>query len=1724
MASLSEILNDPNYLNANEETKAAIFTKYAPQDENYTQANAATQAAIRSRFGVEGQPGIGARSNLDTSLYSGYQGVKGGLAGLAGRLGIMDIEKAKQIQEEAEEKGKKAFKPIEGGWGTDFSGKFVETLGQSIPYMIAPIAAAGVATVAGAPGAVATGISGLASAIQFAGSNLQRQQEQGIALEDTNLTGAIATAIPQAALETLSFRMIPGVQRLFGKAGKEITEAQAAEIAKQGIIRSTAAYGAQGARTGGIEGMTEVGQQFLERLQAGLSLGDQDAVNEFVASFVGGAVLGGPLSIPGTAMRRDQARQMAAQAPQAPETPAGETETAEAPPAVPPVTPPVAPASQEGVPSDVGIDRAAMEEEFLRSQGQLPLAPPVAPVEAAPVAPVAQPAQIAQAEDVQPSAEDIVPLDDKGEPIKAPESIAPPKAPEVIDPNIEAQLAAEEPDVESTIPDYPPPPKAEKVSRAAIEARPARVMYGVDVDGNLNVPVTEGGLPFKTRKEAIEAKKLQPDLRIMEAKDGFVLAEKTAKEIAADKIKAKRLQQPPAKIMAAHEFIASLGGLNKKEASELDPDAAKKNIRVGNKFFYSPKGMTIAEAAEKLREAGYIESENSNEAYQILQDSIADPVYSIYDADAIAEQRFAERDAELAAQAKTKEAAAAQEAIDISRENAEFQDYLVLERELGDPTATMLDLGYTQKELQDSGFVDANFDLQVAISALHDLATSENIDALGAIDSVKPKKSQTTQEKVNAEEQAIATEITQAAQPRGRADVGKADETQGAETKEPVKTSALIAAKPPADTTEVLVSRPPKDATVAQPPINPKPWESLPDMTAKDTWIIRLFDKNRNLKLTQEAIAKAGGELKQELDAYTAETLSHGKIERNWSDFLVFELDPVLKEMQAKKVSDDQLTEYLVMRHAKEANKLIAERNPDNPAKQDNGVGVTYKEREEYFENLSPERKKVFESIAKKVDGILTKTRDMLEKGGVISPEDRKTWEEMFEFYIPTRREESDFMLPSSSYRRVGDFAKSRTGSSKKVVDVLANIAINREIAINRIEKERIYRSVYGLSVMNPNPEYWKAIVPEAYKNRDELANELVDMFDIDRTDANDMADLIFNEPSREYFDKQAGVVRNRIDSSAKYKDYVLPVKMEGKDRFVFFNPKNARAAQTIQSLRGLDVPQLRGLMAAVAPLTRFFSAINTQYNLIFGAFNFVRDVQGAQFNLSTTPIADRKIAVLKGTFKAIPEIYTAIRERNAGKPFSDTSDGSWDDFTKHGGKVGYKDQFAKVNESVNVIEKKLKEIDRGGLKQFAFDVKDWVSNANDVLENAVRVSTYREALDKFKSEYKGEIPARELENMKEKAANIAKNITVNFNRKGTAGVTAGALYAFFNASAQGTAKLYETLKGPLGKKIVAGGIALGIAQAVWLAMAGFDEDEPTEFIKQKNLIFPTGDGKYVMWPMPFGFNVFPNIGRLLTETVTKAARGQNVSDKLFDTITMLANAFNPLGGGGLAQMITPTVGDPLMALVENRDAFGRPISRESRGTEPKPGYTISRDPSPSISQYLAEFINNVSFGDKDKRGWVSPTADQIDYLAGQIGGGVYRELSKIGKAGKSVVTGEEMQDSQIPVYGKIAGDINSKQAISQRFYSNVKTMSEHEDAIKGRISRKENVSQYMRENPEASLWRRANTLENEISKLNARRRELVKKSAPIEEIKRIDDQKTRRMKEFNDRVRKYNQ
>ena len=248
------------------------------------------------------------------ALKASTQELKGDVAALLGRTGLMDEAKAEEYRAAQKKKAQDMFAPTEEGWADAPFLKARELLGGSLPYVVAPVVAAGAAKVAApAAGLAALGAGFGAGAAQYTATNLGRQldTEEGKALKDTDLLAAGAAAIPQAALDTLSLRLIPGVGRIFGAAGKKITPEMAKEIAQQGMLKTAGAYALQGAKTAGIEGTTEVAQQFLERLQAGLDIADPEARDEYFESFIGGAVLGGTLSVPGKFMERGGAKQLA---------------------------------------------------------------------------------------------------------------------------------------------------------------------------------------------------------------------------------------------------------------------------------------------------------------------------------------------------------------------------------------------------------------------------------------------------------------------------------------------------------------------------------------------------------------------------------------------------------------------------------------------------------------------------------------------------------------------------------------------------------------------------------------------------------------------------------------------------------------------------------------------------------------------------------------------------------------------------------------------------------------------------------------------------------------------------------------------------------------------------------------------------------------------------------------------------------------------------------------------------------------------------------------------------------------------------------------------------------------------------------------------------------------------------------------------------------------------
>jgi hypothetical protein len=252
---------------------------------------------------VKKEEGPPPASGFMPALKSGISSLKGDVAALAGRTGLMDEANAEKYIQEQEAYRQKTFKPTET-FGEAPLTKTAELLGGSLPYMAAPLAA-GIGALA-APGAaiVAPVAAGLTSAAQFTGSNLSRQMGEGKKLGETELGSAAAAAIPQAALDTLSFRLLPGISRIFSAAGKEVPKEVLAQATKQNLSKIAGDYALATGKGAGVEGLTEAGQQIFERLQAGLSITDEKARSEYFDSFIGGAVLGGAISPAGRYFER----------------------------------------------------------------------------------------------------------------------------------------------------------------------------------------------------------------------------------------------------------------------------------------------------------------------------------------------------------------------------------------------------------------------------------------------------------------------------------------------------------------------------------------------------------------------------------------------------------------------------------------------------------------------------------------------------------------------------------------------------------------------------------------------------------------------------------------------------------------------------------------------------------------------------------------------------------------------------------------------------------------------------------------------------------------------------------------------------------------------------------------------------------------------------------------------------------------------------------------------------------------------------------------------------------------------------------------------------------------------------------------------------------------------------------------------------------------------------
>lgn len=935
-------------------------------------------------------------------------------------------------------------------------------------------------------------------------------------------------------------------------------------------------------------------------------------------------------------------------------------------------------------------------------------------------------------------------------------------------------------------------------------------------------------------------------------------------------------------------------------------------------------------------------------------------------------------------------------------------------------------------------------------------------------------------------------------------------------------------------------------------PQNPTPLQrlkakalQLTSPQAITSLIYEYQDKNIDLKRLRDHIKELGGTITDLNDAYLGEELYHKRVAKRTQDFLSEELKPLLADLRARGLDLPTLEQFLHARHAPEANKVLAERNPNaqmidagrkqaqqavralelqlqrakaqgtatkaiedalTEAREDASrwigaqafqgtedertslSGMSDAAAKAFMDGLQPGQRVHLDALAAKVDAINAKTLDTLEKYGLMDKASMDAWRNTYQHYVPLHRDEAHPDAVShpigQGFSTKGAASKRRTGSNEKVTNILAHIAMQRESALTRGEKNRVAKKLYLMAAQNPDPEVWAVDKP----------------------------------PMTKTVDSETGFVRTNVDPTYKNKPNVVMVRISGKDQAIVFNERNPEAVRLAQSIKSADLGELNAFDSLMGKATRWLASVNTQYNPIFGIINFARDVQAAVLQLSTTPLRGQERAVAAGVPAALRGIYAEVRSRRAGAGRG-TGDWAklWEEMQDEGGTTGYRELFIDPAERVKALNKEIQSLERGQASELAHAVVDWLSDYNETMENAVRLSAYKVALDQGMS--------------KERAASLAKNLTVNFNRRGRQTAKLGAYYAFLNAAIQGSTRMVETLRGPMGKKIMLGGVMIGAVNtliAMTMMGAGGDDDnwaKIPDFVKERSVIVPLGREDYLAIPMPLGYHVLPNMGRKAVEMMLHNDPTVGAGKHVADMAKLVLDAFNPLGGSGnVAQMIAPTPIDPAVALMMNRDWTGKPIYREdSSSLDPTPGHTRTKDTASTFSKVVSEAIVKVTGGSDYQPGAVNWTPDQLDYVIGQLTGGLGRELMKVEQTATAPFTGDELPPYKVPLVGRVYGNTRGPASESDKFYENLTKLNGVEREIKGRARDEVEVDEYMASEPLADLVGLGNSAQNQISKLRQVRREVVRQGLPgyQSEVKELNQQIGDVMKTVNQEVRR---
>ena len=784
-------------------------------------------------------------------------------------------------------------------------------------------------------------------------------------------------------------------------------------------------------------------------------------------------------------------------------------------------------------------------------------------------------------------------------------------------------------------------------------------------------------------------------------------------------------------------------------------------------------------------------------------------------------------------------------------------------------------------------------------------------------------------------------------------------------------------------------------------------WEKsspTPYGAALERLALRFQDKFFSVMLLQEDIEQfRDNPLPESQDFKMAMAQMYGMV-RTDIEALEVKLETIKTMMSDAGLTAEQVSDYMYAKHAPERNKFIFSIRPEL----ESGSGMTNAEAEAIIDEL--ESKEMVE-ISKFIQGILSETRQLMVSSGLESQKVIDTWESMYDHYVPLSglaydeysEEEHYYPTGGAGMAVYGKTSKSAKGrQSKTGVNLIANIIMQSAMVSQRARKDQAMLNLHELVKNNPNENVWG----------------------------------VFSSKNPKMKIGKDGSMEPMTEFEMKGNRNFVPIRINGEQHFIYFKKKDYADA-----LNGMTTEKLSGVFKFMSGPMNLMRNSFTQYNPGFFVGNFFRDIHGAVYNvmaeleneggiLSAYDINTKEFtkAIIKSSFTTLKVL---LNEAAFSREISPEMQAYIQEWEESGGRTGFSYSEA-INDVVENLRKDAQT--KGVVKQgveFIFDKPakffEYVKGINEAFENSIRLSAY--------------IEARKAGVSIGKAAQLSKEITVNFNRSGEWGPTLNSVFLFFNASVQGLSRFSNTFGGikesipnnpdelPSWKnrltapRKLAGGMVLLSALQTMINIALSDRDEDDElrytkiadYKKERGFLVMVNGENYINVPLGYGYNIFNNAGMMLAEV---ACGVRDFDDALMFMGLSAQSSFSPIAmghsgtlGGSAVKSITPTIlKAPSDAFAFNETYFGGVVRREQFpfGAEVPESTLAFR--SPLFVQDAAFALNEMTGGTENisakLQGGVDVNPDPYYYILQSYWGGAgdfVEQSIGLGRKGLSV-------------------------------------------------------------------------------------------------------------------------